>query len=118
MVKMGSKMKILNIRENEKKALIELKEKLSSIFKSVKIILFGSKARGDFDKESDIDILILLDCPITSKIEENVSEIAYEIELKYGVVFGKIIENTNYWNNSRNKCTPLYQSIEKEGFQI
>ena len=111
-------MKVLNIRENEKKALIELKEKLKDVFKNVKIILFGSKARGKFDKESDIDILILLDCPVTSKIEEDISKIAYEIELKYGVVFGKIIENINYWNNPRNKYTPLYQNIEKEGLQI
>ncbi|GAB3923749.1 nucleotidyltransferase domain-containing protein [Larkinella terrae] len=32
----------------------------------VKILLFGSYARGDFDEESDVDYLVLLD-------EENVS---------------------------------------------
>lgn len=32
----------------------------------VKIVLFGSYARGDFDEESDVDYLVLLD-------EENVS---------------------------------------------
>ena len=28
-----------------------------------KVILFGSYARGDYDSESDIDIMILLDIP-------------------------------------------------------
>ena len=31
--------------------------------KLYKLILFGSCARGDFDNESDVDIMILLDVP-------------------------------------------------------
>ena len=109
-------MKVLDIKENERKALGELKERLSEKFKSVEIILFGSKARGDFDEESDIDLLILLDCPVTSKKEEDISHITYEIELKYGVVIGKIIEDKNTWNNLQEM--PLYKNIRKEGLRI
>lgn len=50
------------ISEKEKELLIHLKERLFMIFgKDIKrIILFGSKARGDFDKDSDIDLAIIV----------------------------------------------------------
>jgi predicted nucleotidyltransferase len=43
-----------------------------------KIILFGSYARGDYDEESDIDILIIGDVP-----QREVSFLSAEILLKY-----------------------------------
>ena len=60
----------LKLNKKEKQALRELKEKLTEKFPDVDIILFGAKARGDFDPESDIDLLILIEEPINSKIEE------------------------------------------------
>jgi predicted nucleotidyltransferase len=76
--------------------------------------LFGSKAKNKSNKESDIDILILLDQSINSKLEEEIYNICYEIELKYNIVFGKIIENKNLWNSNLLKTTPLYKIISKE----
>ena len=48
----------LKLEENERKALEELKGKLSDRFPGVEIILYGSKARGDDEEFSDIDLLI------------------------------------------------------------
>lgn len=44
----------LNLKGHEKKALQELKEGLTERFPEVKIILYGSKARGDSETFSDI----------------------------------------------------------------
>lgn len=52
------KLKKINLKDNERKALLELKGRLLKKYPGVEIILYGSKARGDFDKESDIDLLI------------------------------------------------------------
>ncbi len=44
---MGIIEKLKYLTNNEKKALIELKEKILKLFPVAKLIFFGSKARGD-----------------------------------------------------------------------
>jgi len=98
--------------------LEELKEKILKIYPEARIILYGSKARGDFDRESDIDLLILVPQKINTKLEEEIYHISYDIELKYNVVFGEIIENKELWKTPLANFTPLYQNIEREGIAI
>ena len=53
---------ILQLNQIEKQALKEFKNQLIKKFGSNLVILklFGSKARGDFHKESDIDVLVII----------------------------------------------------------
>jgi len=108
----------INLRENEKNALQELKEKIHARFPDAEIILYGSKARGDSDEESDIDLLILLESPINTKLEEEIFHLSYQIELKYEVVFGEIVENKDFWNTPLANAMPLHWNIDREGIQI
>lgn len=108
----------IDLRKNEKKALEELKEKILRRYPDANIILYGSKARGDFDRESDIGLLILISQKINTKLEEGIYHISYEIELKYNVVFGEIIENKEFWKTPLANVMPLYQNIDREGIAI
>lgn len=108
----------LGLKDNERKALIELKERLPQRVPKVEIILYGSKARGDFVKESDIDLLILVESPVTSKLEEDITHITFDIELKYDVVFGKIVENKDSWNTPLAKAMPFHWNIDREGIRV
>ena len=108
----------LALKDNERKALIELKKRLPERFPDVEIILYGSKARGDFLKESDIDLLILVESPVTSKLEEEITHITFDIELKYDVVFGKIVESKNFWNTPLANAMPFHWNIDREGVRI
>jgi predicted nucleotidyltransferase len=108
----------INLRDNEKNALQELKEIILARFPDAEIILYGSKARGDSDEESDIDLLILVESLINSKIEEEIFHLSYQIELKYEVVFGEIVENKDFWNTPLANAMPLHRNIDKEGVLI
>lgn len=108
--------KILSI--NELDAIYELKNELLKSFPGVELILFGSKARRDFEEFSDIDILILVDKNVDHRLKDNIIEIAYDIELKYDIVFGFVIENKKSWRSSRYKVMPLYQNVQREGILV
>lgn len=47
------------------------------------IILYGSYARGDYNNNSDIDIMILIDLPETEikKIENDIDDVVFEMEI-------------------------------------
>ena len=83
-----------------------------------KIILYGSYARGDFNKSSDIDIMILTDLSDDEIIEyrKKISEYAYDIEYNnnFNIVLSPLVKNVdkfNYWL----EAMPFYMNVEKEG---
>jgi len=80
-----------------------------------KIYLYGSRARGTSNSESDWDILILLQQDkITSKIEDKITDPLYDLEFETGEVISPMIYSENEWN-SKYHVTPFYNNIMKEG---
>ena len=106
------------LSKNELKAVFQLKNKLLKMSPYVKLILYGSKARGDFDEESDVDILVIFP-NLSSKIKHKIMDIATEIEIKYDVVFGLIIIDKDKLENSKIfKSSIFFKNIKKEGIVI
>ncbi len=105
----------LKLKRNEINSLMEIKQNLLATFPNAQIILYGSKARGDSNEFSDIDILILLESKITTKVKESITAIVYEFELKYDVICQTTVENRDFWNSSLANVMPLHLNVEKEG---
>ena len=78
------------------------------------IIVFGSVARGDDTKNSDIDILILTNDE--NKIEDYIFDITFEILIeKNEYISPKIIHIEHY---EKYKDTSFYNNVDKEGIVI
>lgn len=108
----------LKLKDNERKASQELKQKILERFLDAEIILYGSKARGDDEEFSDIDLLVLLNREVNNSLEEEIFSTAFEIELKYDVVFGIVVYSKKFWNSKLGKAMPLHWSIDKEGITV
>lgn len=94
---------------------------LSKVFgsKLLNVVLYGSYARGDYDDESDIDIMALVDMDRDdlNKYRRCVSEMANDIDLKYNVLLSiKLQDKLNF--DKYKDSIPLYQNIVKEGLRI
>ncbi len=82
-----------------------------------KIILFGSRARGDERPDSDWDVLVLLDKKRISLDDiDNVSYPLRELGWNYDTDINTILYTVNDWNNS--SFTPFYKNVMKEGIVL
>lgn len=79
--------------------------------------MFGSKARGEGNCYSDLDILVLLNQEPNISVEEEIIDIGFDIELKYDVVIGILVHSKTFWN-SKGVLMPIYKEIEKDGIEI
>jgi predicted nucleotidyltransferase len=108
----------LKLKENERKALWELKERILERFPDAEIILYGSKARGTSDEESDIDVLIILNTHVDDRLREEIFSMSFKIELKYDVIFGILVEAKDFWYSPKAFAMPIHWSIDKEGVLV
>lgn len=114
-------MRYMNMEENIKNIASEVNEELIKLFgeKIERIILYGSYAHGDFNLESNVDIMILLNYEqkeITERRKE-ISRIASRIGLKNDITVSLLARNFADYENQM-KYQPFYQNIEKEGMKI
>ena len=83
----------------------------------VELILFGSYARGDFRKESDVDFAVVLRKPTVRPAEEilKTSPISVQLELKYGMMLSTLPVSME---KKQTSMQGVYQDIRKEGIVI
>ena len=78
----------------------------------IEMKLFGSSARGDYSKTSDIDLMVRLS-KVNRDIEEDLFNIAYDLELEYDCVIDVIVLGQNITDNLM-----IYKNIQKDGIAI
>ena len=83
------------------------------------IILYGSYARGDYDAESDIDIMVLADLEGDDlmRIEKQVFTIAWNIGTEYGILVAAYVNNYDTFN-ARIGISPFYRNVINDGVSV
>ena len=80
-----------------------------------KIILFGSHARNEEVKYSDIDIILLFQDEPSEEIKSKIKEISNSLSLQYDVVIAEIFLTQSEFQTYQ---TPFLLNIKKEGIAI
>ena len=86
--------------------------------KIYKIILYGSYARGDFDEESDVDILLTVDAEPeeVSFRRRDISAVSSDLSLKYDVTVSVTVKPTEQFYKY-SEVLPYYRNVLKEGIR-
>ena len=93
--------------------LNKIKDALMRVDSGIKIILYGSRARGDWNKESDWDILVLVDGNKKKNLEKKIRDVIFEIELETEQPISTLIYSKEEWDEL--EVSPLYKNVQSEG---
>lgn len=85
---------------------------------AAEIILYGSRSRGDAVLESDWDLLILVNGPLSDERTDRIRHRLYEVEWESGEVISSIVRNSEEWNSDLYKAIPFHRRVELEGVKL
>jgi predicted nucleotidyltransferase len=108
----------LVLSRKEKEAIKEATGILKERFPVRDVILFGSKVRGDSDKDSDIDLLLLTTQPLHWKERHAIVDALFEVEMKHDVVISIVVNTVYDWREGICTVLPIYEEINREGVTI
>lgn len=106
------------MNKTEKIVLDKFKALLSDRIGLHSLILFGSRARGDADPDSDLDILVVLDSQPTDSGRDLISDCAWEAGFEYGLVVVPIVFTRQEWEEGPERYSLLCQAVQAEGIPI
>lgn len=104
-----------NMKTNKKLILTELdtllRSRLSGNLKEV--VLFGSRINGNSHGDSDYDILIVLKEKVDWMAVREISDLCYEIDLKYNIITDTHIISEEEFSTLRGKQPVFVNALEK-----
>ena len=80
-------------------------------------ILFGSKARGDSNVWSDIDILVIVDDE-EWQFKHTISRLGADISLEFDVLIGPRVISEERWERMGRDGFGLYRNVVTEGIPL
>lgn len=97
--------------------LHELKHLLQEHFHNViqDVILFGSQSRGTSNEDSDYDVLIVVNGDYDWRMRDEITDIVYDLELKYDILFDKHLISTDELHNSMRGAQPVFVDAIQHG---
>lgn len=110
-------MDITSLTKSETKAVDAFLKKLDDLYAGqiYQVILYGSKARGDSKRDSDVDLLVLLNSDAQLG-RGNILRLAARTSLDFDVLLSVIVMTQDHWE--RHEGLSMYANVQQDGLQI
>ena len=108
----------LKLARNERYSLREAAQALKSDLPVTRVILFGSKARGADQTDSDIDLLIVTRDPVNSTLRGAISDRLADINLRNDVLLTSVVVSEKEWSSGLIRYTLIHSEVERDGCEI
>jgi predicted nucleotidyltransferase len=114
--------RLSHLAPNERTALAAFVDRLRQRYGDdlLHVVLFGSKARGDFDEESDLDVLVVLRMQDGDYYDNRrqISAIAGALDLEHDIILSTIVVNELEYTEMRRSNLLLNRNIHQDGIEL
>jgi len=103
----------------ERRAATEFVEKVRQRFDGqlIAAVLFGSRARGEAEPDSDMDVLVVMSSA-GPEIRKEIRHLAVEVWLEYDIYLSTRVWSQTHWRRLEELKTLLYQNIHRDGINL
>ncbi len=107
------------MNDNIRELLHELKARLTAILgrTTFRVILFGSRARGDYDEDSDIDVAIIVD-GLSRELKSRVLDVVVDLEMERLTPLSSLVLSRADFDALRERERRIALDIESEGIVV
>lgn len=105
------------LTENDARIARELKRRLIEVVNLVDFKVFGSRARGDADEYSDMDVFVELET-LDGKTKEKIRHIAWEVGFEHSIHISPLLFTRYELEDTPVRSSPIIINIAEEGIRI
>jgi predicted nucleotidyltransferase len=105
----------ISLNENDRGAVTEVVSLLKQCFPIEKVLLFGSKVRGQDSAESDIDLLVLTSRPVSRLEKRQMRHAIFDVQVERAVVIDMLVVPAEEWGHGLYQVLPIRREVEAEG---
>ncbi len=95
----------------------ELKIRLSEVVHLIDFRVFGSRARGDEDEYSDMDVFIEVES-INKELKGIIRNVVWEVGFEYSIYISPLIFTRYEIEDSPLRGSPIVKNINEEGVKV
>jgi predicted nucleotidyltransferase len=105
------------IDQRDLEIAIKFRERLSNFIDIIDIRVYGSRARGNADKFSDLDVFLEVNS-LQKVIKDKILDVAWEVGFENFIVISPLIFTKEEIENSPLRISPIVKKIMEEGIKI
>ena len=95
-----------------------IREAIHDVEPFARVILYGSRARGDSQPDSDWDILVLLDGPVEPHRTVAIRHRIFQLELETDIVVSAMVLSHEAWDSPLSRAMPFHANVVRDGVEL
>lgn len=106
-------------RVREQSVIEEFKRRIEQRFPGelVRLVVFGSQARGEATSDSDIDLLAVIHSH-DWQLGDRIRDLGYDLEVTHGLVLSIQVMSQRQYNERKALGSTFLANVEREGLAV
>jgi predicted nucleotidyltransferase len=109
---------VVSVSPKDRALLAEIKGAVQSLLPTATTLLYGSVARGTHTAQSDYDILVLTDKPLSVREQRPIRDKLFQLEIARNAVICTLFYAMDEWDSPRTSVEPFHREVVRDAILL